>query len=586
MTQKDWKTLLLKVPGAKQAIAHLVQQGHTEQEAEMGGLAVAGLVILLLIVLFNSFIYGAIRTFYQNIWNYAESNPVEATGVGIFSTVIFLALFFQWLRRSADKKQAKAHEERRERHKIDEKRGYLRRGAMGNFEEIFRFYLAEKYPEIEVKSVHVIDTIPRIRFQTRRFNTELGGNVDSNFELFREALLTDTLHVIETTFFLSENIQYVIVDAMMNFINRKAKYYDGVVLSVKAQREVFLKLEIGKVHPFKVLSSFDFRYNDGMEVQPLPEEESKQAGLLEKLKQQAPQLNVRYEKAQTRVDDGWEKPKEVEVVPVPMDTVRDRELSAMPLAQYQDLAVGLLGKLGFDVRKVKKIPGGTLQIQADFSHPILGGSFLILARQYPENAHVHADLVRELDEVTREEACKRGMYLVTGQFTEEAKNIAKKLAVDLVDGKRLAELLDSPAYDARWTIRMVDEKGVEADLSRLSILDFQKEVDLFLKSMSFNVTKIRRVPGGSIIANIEHPHPVTGGKFAVMAKQFPADTRVDAELVSEFAHVMNAEFCQRGILMVPAEYSMEARALSRFSGVELVDRNIWENLRRHRELGG
>jgi len=67
----------------------------------------------------------------------------------------------------------------------------------------------------------------------------------------------------------------------------------------------------------------------------------------------------------------------------------------------------------------------------------------------------------------------------------------------------------------------------------------------------------------------------------VMARQFPAEDRVSAELVSELTHVMTAEFCRRGILMVTADFSREAQALARFSGVELVDRNLWENLRRH-----
>jgi hypothetical protein len=65
-----------------------------------------------------------------------------------------------------------------------------------------------------------------------------------------------------------------------------------------------------------------------------------------------------------------------------------------------------------------------------------------------------------------------------------------------------------------------------------------------------------------------------------MAKQYPETERVNAELVSELTHVMSAEFCQRGLLMVTADYGMDARAISRFSGVELLDRNTWENLRR------
>ena len=139
----------------------------------------------------------------------------------------------------------------------------------------------------------------------------------------------------------------------------------------------------------------------------------------------------------------------------------------------------------------------------------MGGNFLVLARQYPETAPVHADLVRELDELTREEACKRGIYIVTGRYTEEARNITRKLAVDLVDGAKLSELLEGPAYDGRWTFRVVDEKGVVTDLSKMALMNFELEVDLLLKSMGFRVEKIRRVPGGSVLAVAEFPHPVT-----------------------------------------------------------------------------
>jgi restriction endonuclease Mrr len=366
----------------------------------------------------------------------------------------------------------------------------------------------------------------------------------------------------------------------MKFISGNAKYYEGSVLSVKAQRDVFQHHREKKTVPFKTLTSFDLRYNDGMEVKPLPEEESKQARVLERIKENAPKLNVRYEAPKKKEDDGWEKPKEIAEPEVIQETTRGKEMSALPLAQFQDLVLSVLTKMSFSVQKVKKVPGGTLQIQVDFSHPVVGGSFLVLARQYPETSPVHADLIRELDEVTREEACKRGIYIVTGRYTEEARNISRKMAVDLVDGTKLAELMEGPAYDGRWTFRVVDEKGVVQDLSRMPLLNFEKEVDLFLKSMGFRPEKIRRVPGGSVVAVAQYPHPMVGGKFCVLAKQFQAGEKVPPEFVSEMSHVMKAEFCHRGLLMVPADITQEARALARFSNVDLVDRNTWENLRR------
>ncbi len=599
-----WVERLLKIPGAKQVKNHLLEQGHTEEEANLGAVATAGLVILVMVVLFNSFIYGVIRSFFQNFLGYLRQDTAEAVGIGIFATTIFLAILFQYMRRVNTQKAEEQMRLRRERHMIEEKKDHLRRGAMGNFEEILKFYLSEKYPEVEVRSVHSVDMVPRIRFQSRRFTAETSvgvgrkakdskdeqaiemtkqrylKDVDKNYQLFRENLFDDTLHVLETAFSLSDNIPAVIVDATMNFISGKAKYYEGVVLSVKAQRDVFQHVQKSHYPSFKALTSFDLRYNDGMETKPLPLEESKTARVIERIKENAPKLNIRYEAPKTKVDEGWEKPKVVEEPAVIQETLRGKELSSMPLAQFQDMVVAVLGKMNFDVQKLKKVPGGTLQIQVDFQHPVVGGSFLVLARQYPETAPVHADLIRELDVLAREEACKRGIYIVTGRYTEEARNIARTMAVDLVDGLKLTQLMEGPAYDGRWSFRVVDEKGVVTDLSRMPLLNFEKEVDLFLKSMGFRVEKIRRVPGGAVVAVAEFPHPIMGGKFTVMAKQYPAEERVPAELVSEMGHVMKAEFCERGLLMVPADFAMDARALSRFSNVELVDRNTWENLRR------
>src|SRR5580658_4733454 len=214
-----WTERFLRIPGAKQVKAHLLQQGHNEDEANMGGVAAGCLVLFLTVLLFNSFLYGIIRGFFQNAWSYCEENPAEATGVAIFGTMMLLALLFQFLRQSHQKASDKKMQVRRDRHKIEEKREYLKRGATGNIEEILRFYLSEKFPEIEVKSVHMVDMVPRVRFMVRRFNTELGGKVDKNYELFRDTLFQDTLHVLEVVFSLPENIPAVIIDGLMSFIS-------------------------------------------------------------------------------------------------------------------------------------------------------------------------------------------------------------------------------------------------------------------------------------------------------------------------------------------------------------------------------
>jgi len=573
---------LVKLPGASHVKRHLLAQGHTEREARVGALGVAVLLILLTVLLFNAFVWGALVSLFSGAWHGLMREGNEDQAVLLFAglSVLFVSILLLFLNRETQKKEEVQRRDRFAQQRLDEKRAHLARGAMGNFEELFRHELTLKRPDLEVRSVHTVDAVPRVRFKAYRPTTAFGGKVGKSYEDFRNRLFGDVLGSLEVAFRLSPNIPFVIVDALMEFINRKAEYYEGTVLSVRAQKEAFEKRD-PKASPFKVLITFDLRYKDGMEIQPIAEEESKQARVIERIRQGAPVLNVRYEAPEKKAEDGWEKPPEIKEEAFLQETLKGKELNALSPSRFQDLVVGVLAKMNYDLKGLKKVPGGTLQVQADYAHPVIGGSFLILARQFPESAPIHVDLVKELDGLAREESCKRGCYIVTGHFTEEAKNIARKMAVDLVDVGRLAGLLEARPYDGRWSFRVVDEKGVTADLARLSILDFEKETALFLKSAGFQVVKIRRVPGGAVVAVAEHDHPITGGKFAVMARQVQGEERVPAELVSELSHVMDAEFCHRGLLMVTGDLSREAQALARVSGVELVDRNLWENMRRH-----
>jgi hypothetical protein len=580
MLSSEWKERLLKTPGALWVVRHLNDQGHTPGEAEAGGLLMAGLVLFIFVMMLNSFILAMIRGFFSEVWESIGQNPMDAVGLGFFVTVLFLGVLFKMAGQREEKVAADKITVRQQQALLISRKESLARGAMGHFDDLLRMALKEKYPEVTVNSIHVVDTVPRIKFAARMFRAEMGGDVSGNYKLFRDSLLRDTAHILEIGFSISENVPAIIVDGMMSFITGKAKFYDGAVLSVKATREIYRQVHLTDSNLLKGLSVFDLRYNDGMEVEAFPEEESKNARILERIKAQAPRLEVRYESKREKIDDGWENALPNAAPPQSQDPQREKALSGIALAEFQVLAQGLLTQLGFEVGKVKKIPGGTLQMLADFQHPVLGGQFMILARQYPENAQVHADLVRELDELAREENCKRGIYLVTGQFTEEAKNGSRKMAVDLIDGRRLQELLKEPPYDQRWVFNQGDEKGLLLDLSQMSLLDFEHETDRFLKTLGFRISKIRRADGGAVIAVVEHSHPVIGGKFAVLAKQFPETTQIPGEIVSEFSHVMASEFCYRGLLMAPAYFSLEARALARFSGVELVDRSIWENLRR------
>ncbi|MGH7739579.1 MAG: restriction endonuclease [bacterium] len=582
MNYSGLKNRLLQVPGAAFARDHLMAQGHTQSEAEVGGMVAAGLVIFLTILCFNSFLLGMIRGFFSGTWVFIQDNPAAGAVAVFFATLLLLGLLFRALGiREKKQKDMKAAERRRQAELISRKES-LNRGGWAHFEQVFRARLGERYPEIEVRSVRVMGGIPRIQFAARMFRGKTQEEIRENFNRFQQTLLNDTLHAIQVGFEMGENAPALIVDALMSFVDGRARFYDGTVLSVKAEREIFRQIRFQDSGLFKDLSAFQLRYNDGMEVEAFPEEEDKQTRILERIRSQAPRLDIRYgvESKAPQEEEGWEVTREPALNSEVSGELDNESLSGIPLARFQAMAQGLLSRLGYDIVKVKKIPGGTLQLMVDFPHPVLGGRFMVLARQYPENAQVHADLVRELDELAREESCKRAIYLVTGLFTEEARNISRKIAVDIIDGPRLKDLLRAPMYRASDGMAAGGSEGLEGDLGRMTLLEFETASSAFLRDLGLTVERIRRTNGGAVVAVVEHPHPVLGGRFAVLAKQTPENTELLEGAIHEFGYVMNSEFCHRGLFLSSAFFSTEARALARVSGLDLVDRNIWENFRR------
>src|SRR5262245_36253322 len=107
MLPQQWKDRLLKIPGAPQVRKHLLAQGHTEAEAEAGGLIVSGLVLFLGVILFNSFLIGMVRTFFSTLWAEALENPAQGVLVGLLGTMAFLGLLFRFSRQASEKKAEK-----------------------------------------------------------------------------------------------------------------------------------------------------------------------------------------------------------------------------------------------------------------------------------------------------------------------------------------------------------------------------------------------------------------------------------------------------------------------------------------------
>jgi hypothetical protein len=575
-----WKEKLFHLPLTRRTIQNLKDQGHTLEEAETGGVLVALLDIVVIIILFNTVLLGLTHAFFQSAVFMMKENPFQALLVGALLTLFLLAVWFRAMGKTAKDQKKQEMKKFREGERLQEKIALVRRGAMGNFKEAFEAVLKEKRSDLQVQSVHVVDTNPHVRFFARKKSSN-GENVDKNYILFRENLFDDMREVLGTAFEVAPNAPIVTVDALLNFINRRAQYYDGPVLSVRAKRETWQSLDFTQTDSFQLLSALEVRYNDGSEVEPHPELESRHHKIIERLHAEGPKLDLQYKKPEAVEAEDWRPAADpADLFVTELSNRNDPE--NLSIADFENVIVKMLRRHGFDVPKARTAPGNQLEFLAYHSHPLLGGSCLVWARQYSPTARVPLEMVETLARHVRDESRQRGIFLSTGSFTEEAEFRSRKLCLSIADRKKFLEW-------ARWNADpavRVDGYGAinripldpSVDLSQISVPNLQELMAALLGNLGFTVSRQNRLQGGAVKALVEHNHPILGGKAVALSRSYPEKQSVGEEAIREFRQIMEAEFCTRGFLFLSAYVTPGARTLALTSGITLVERNDWYNL--------
>jgi hypothetical protein len=116
------------------------------------------------------------------------------------------------------------------------------------------------------------------------------------------------------------------------------------------------------------------------------------------------------------------------------------DLNTMPLTAFQDTVGAFLQDMGFTLQKIRKMNDGAILARVEEIHPLIGGEFVVIARQVPEKSEVPAETVLETTRIMNAEFCRRGILLVTGRFSAEAQAAARSMAVELVDKPRWVRL--------------------------------------------------------------------------------------------------------------------------------------------------
>jgi hypothetical protein len=381
---------------------------------------------------------------------------------------------------------------------------------------------------------------------------------------------------------VAPNALIVTVDALLNYINRKAQYYDGAVLSLRARREAWQTLDFSQADSFQLLSAMEVRFNDGSEVEPHPDLESRHYKVIERLRAEGPKFKLQYDRPTSATEaDDWRPavdPPDLFIT----ELANQKEPEKLSIAEFESVVVKMLRRHGFDVPKVRVAPGNQLEFLAYHSHPLLGGSCLVWARQYPATVRVPLGMVEALECRVRDESRQRGIYLVTGSFTEEAEYRSRKLSLAIADRHQFLEWAkwnSDPAVrvDAYGAVHRVP-LDASVNLSEIVVPALKDLMGDLLNNLGFTATRQNRMLGGAVKFVVEHNHPILGGKAVVLARSYPERQAVGEEAVREFIQIMETEFCTRGYLFLSAYLTAPARTLALKSGITPVERHDWYNL--------
>jgi Holliday junction resolvasome RuvABC ATP-dependent DNA helicase subunit/putative sterol carrier protein len=115
------------------------------------------------------------------------------------------------------------------------------------------------------------------------------------------------------------------------------------------------------------------------------------------------------------------------------------QLSGM---DFERLATSLLESMGFRPEMTKASGDGGIDIVAVLDRPVVGGRYLVQCKRFAPGTVVGSPTVREFyGALQADRAATKGILITTSGFSDQAREFADGLPLELIDGNGLRELL-------------------------------------------------------------------------------------------------------------------------------------------------
>jgi restriction system protein len=133
----------------------------------------------------------------------------------------------------------------------------------------------------------------------------------------------------------------------------------------------------------------------------------------------------------------------VEGQPILDELDQRKNVATLSPYEFESLVRDLFQKMGHDTKQTRPSRDGGVDCVAFDTRPIVGGRVVIQAKRYRHVVGVSA--VRDLYGTTQNERANKGILITTSHYTSAARQFAKELPLQLIDGAGLLSLLETEA---------------------------------------------------------------------------------------------------------------------------------------------
>lgn len=123
--------------------------------------------------------------------------------------------------------------------------------------------------------------------------------------------------------------------------------------------------------------------------------------------------------------------------------LKTEDLTLFSGAEFEIWVSALLEAFGFRAEMTRSSGDGGIDIVATLDRPLVGGRYLVQCKRYAPDALVGVQAIREFyGTLVADRGAVKGLFITTSSFTAQAREFAKPLPLELIDGPTLRALLD------------------------------------------------------------------------------------------------------------------------------------------------